>query len=81
MTNQKLSSCGKYFNNKDISELTTIEEIKEYKDLNNERKIKTFNNVIILIDNEEQIEYYFKKVSSTKYEFKYEEEFEEFFTD
>tara|TARA_R110000764_G_scaffold226976_1_gene316905 strand:+ start:281 stop:526 length:246 start_codon:yes stop_codon:yes gene_type:complete len=81
MTNQKLSSCGKYFNNKDINELTTIEEIKEYKDLDNERKIKTFKNGIILIDNEEQIEYYFKKVSSTKYVFKYEEEFEEFFTD
>ena len=67
--------------NKDISELTTIEEINQYKVLDNERKTKTINNGIILIDNAEQIEYYFEKVSPTKYQFKYEEEFEEFFTD
>jgi len=73
-----LTKDGKYFKNKDISELTTIKEIKEYKGLDNERKTKTINNGIILIDNAEQIEYYFKKVSPTKYEFDYEEEFEDF---
>ena len=64
---------------KDISEFTTIEEIKKYKSLDNERKIKGINNGVILIDNAEQIEYYFKKVSSNKYQFDYEEDIEEWF--
>ena len=73
-----LTKDGKYFKDKDITEFTTIEEIKEYKGLDTERKTKTIKNGIILIDNDEQIEYYFKKVSPNEYEFDYEEEIEEF---
>jgi hypothetical protein len=58
----------------EIQDLQTIKEIEMYANLDTSRKIKK----IILIDNTEQIEYFFESVDSNKYEFSFEQEFDEF---
>ena len=86
MTNQnKFNREAKAFlfniGNMEIQDLQTIKEIEMYANLDTSRKIKKITipfKGIILIDNTEQIEYFFESVDSNKYEFSFEQEFDEF---